>query len=297
LYLPDLFWKYRRPLILFILLGISCLFMIDSLHARWVERAGDKLILNAAYPVQIISESAKDGGRNAVLAVPDFFTNRAQNKALRKRVGELEQEVVALREQMIRERRMGDLLEFAEKIEGEKLNARVIGANPTVWFSIAIVDMGVFDGVRQFMPAVSSSGLAGYVLEADDPTSKVMLLTDPRCKVSVVTQRSRARGVVQGSETGQCLLKYVESTADVKEGDVLITSGNSEIFPEGLLVGRIGSLESRPGDLFQRAEVVLATDFKRLEELAIILTPPRGKRDFEEAGPKPGMLSPPPVEE
>jgi rod shape-determining protein MreC len=288
LYLPDLFWKYRRPFILITLLGICCLLMIDSLHARWVERAGAKLVLTAAYPLQKISESAKDGGKDTALMVPDFFKSRAENTALRKRIGELEQEVVSLREQMIRERRMGALLEFTDEIEGPKLNARVIGANPTVWFSIAIIDKGLSDGVEQFMPAVSSSGLAGYVLEADDPTSKVMLLTDPRCKVSVVTQRSRARGVVHGSETGQCLLKYVESTADVQEGDVLITSGNSAIYPEGLLVGRIVSLESRPGDLFQRAEVAPATDFEKLEELAIILSPSRengADGEAEEAGP------------
>ncbi len=262
--------------------------MIDSLSVRWVERAGAKLILTAAYPVQKISESAKDGGKDAAFMASDFFKNRAENTALRKRIGELEQEVVALREQMVRERRIGALAEYAEKVEGAKLNARVIGANPTVWFSIVIVDKGLSDGVEQFMPAVSSSGLAGYVLEADGPTSKVMLLTDPRCKVSVVTQRSRARGVVQGSETGECLLKYVESTADVKVGDVLITSGNSEIFPEGLLVGRIVSLESRPGDLFQRAEVAPATDFEKLEEVAIILTPSDKNGAYgeaEDAGP------------
>lgn len=273
MYLPDLFWKYRRPLTLLALLGISCLVMVDSLHRGWIKSAVGEVISTVTYPVQKVSESAGDGGGNVLSLIPDFFKTRARNVALERRVGELEQEVVALREQMIRERRMGDLAEHTDSIEGEKVVARVIGANPTVWFSAAIVDKGYSDGVGTFMPVVSASGLAGYVVEVYRYSSKILLLTDPNSKVGVIAQRSRARGVVQGNGAGGCLLKYVEATADVKEGDVLITSGNSKIYPEGLLVGRVEGLDSRPGDLFQRAGVAPVTDFEKLEEVAIILTP------------------------
>lgn len=271
MYLPDLFWKYRRPITLIALLGFSCLVMVDSLHRRWVARAGGQLMLGATYPIQKTSESANDGAKNAISLIPDFFRRRAQNAALKKRVSELEQEIVALREQMLRERRIEALVEFNAATEGEKLIARVIGANPTAWFSTVIVDKGSSDGIKMFMPALSASGLAGYVVEVYRYSSKILLLTDPNSRVSVVTQRSRARGVVQGNETGGCLLKYVESTADVTDGDILITSGNSRIYPEGLLVGRIEELEKRPGDLFQSARVAPETDFERLEEVAIIL--------------------------
>jgi len=280
LYLPDLFWKYRRPIIFVTLLGLSCLIMVDSLHRRWVARAGGQLVLGLTYPLQKTSESANDGAGNVLSVVPDFFRARAQNTLLRKRVAELEQEITALREQMLRERRMGELAEFSERIESPKIIARVIGANPTAWFNTVLVDKGSSAGVRKFSPAVSASGLVGYVSEVYRYSSKILLLTDSNSKVSVAAQRSRARGVVQGDETNGCLLKYVESTADMKEGDVLITSGNSRIYPEGLLVGRIEELEKRPGDLFQWGRVAPETDFEKLEEVAIILAP-------DEPGAKP----------
>jgi len=273
LYLPDLFWKYRRLITLIALLAISCLFMVDSLHQKWIKRAGDQLMLNPTHPIQKISEQTHDGAKNVLSIIPDFFRTRAQNVALKKRVGELEQELVTLREEMMRDGRMRELDEYNSSIHGEKLNSRVIGVNPTIWFSAIIIDKGSSDGIDRFMPAVSASGLAGYVVEVYRHSSKVLLLADPNSKVSVMTQRGRARGVVQGDEAGGCLLKYVESTADVKEGDILITSGNSKIYPEGLLVGRIENLTRQPGALFQQARVAPATDFKKLEEVSIILTP------------------------
>jgi rod shape-determining protein MreC len=206
--------------------------MIDSLSQRWIDRAGEQLILSATLPIQKTSEKANDGGKNVLSIIPDFFRTRAQNVALKEKISRLEQEVITLREQVARNDRMDDLAEFSDSIEGEKLIARVIGVNPTVWFSAIIIDKGSIHGVERFMPAVSASGLAGYVVEVYRYSSKILLLTDPNSKVSVITQRSRARGVVQGDERGGCLLKYVESTADVKEGDILITSGNSKIMPQ-----------------------------------------------------------------
>lgn len=273
MYLPDLFWKYRRPLILIALLGLSCLILVDSLHRRWVARAGGQVVLGLTFPIQKTAESANAGRRSVVSLIPDFFRTRAQNVVLEKRVDELEQEIVMLRERMLRERRVRDLVEFTEATQGQKLIARVIGADPTAWFSSVIVDKGYSAGVRIYLPAVSSAGLAGYVAEVYRYSSKVFLLTDSNSKVGVVVQRSRARGVLQGDDAGGCVLKYLSPTADVREGDILVTFGNSRIYPQGLLVGRVVELENRPGNLFQLARVAPETDFEKLEEIAIILTP------------------------
>jgi rod shape-determining protein MreC len=246
--------------------------MIDSLHRRWVARSGSQVVLGLASPVQATSESIHDGGRNLFSIVSGFFTARAQNTALRKRVGELEQEIVALKEQLLEERRLLELADFTGRVEDPKLIARVIGTNPTAWFSAVMVNKGSSHGARKGLPALSSSGLAGYVIEVYLYSSKVLLLTDSNSKVGVVAQRSRAQGVVQGDDEGGCVLKYLEPTADISEGDVLVTSGNSRIYPRGLRVGYVGEIKNRPGNLFQWARVVPATDFEKIEEVAIIVT-------------------------
>jgi rod shape-determining protein MreC len=251
---------------------MSCLLMIDSLHRRWVSQASIEIVSEAASPLQKTAQGIYDGGRNALDVIPDFFRTRAQNAALRKQAGQLQQEIALLREQLLREQRLSALAAFSDKIEVPKIVARVIGASPTPWFGEVTIDKGNSHGVRMYLPALSSYGLAGYVIEAHGHTSKVLLLTDSSSRVGVVVQRSRAQGVVQGNDEGGCILKYLESTADVQKDDVLLTTGNSRIYPIGLLVGRVGEVKSKPGTLFKWANVAPATDFGKLEEVAIILT-------------------------
>jgi rod shape-determining protein MreC len=269
-YLPDFFWKYRRTITLIVLVVFSLLIIIDSLHRRRIAHAGGELVQGITYPVRKASESSYDGARNVLSIIPDFFRTRTQNVALRKRVGELEQEVIALTEQLLEQRRLNDLTGFARQIEGRKVNARVIGANPEEWFSTVTVDRGESDGVTVYCPVVSSSGVAGYVAETFGWCSTVVLLTSSNSKVSVVSQRSRTRGVVQGDDRGGCMLKYVEPTADLQKGDVLVTWGGG-IYPKGLVVGVVDELRNEPGNLFQWARVVPMTDVDKIEEVAIII--------------------------
>ncbi len=284
MYLPDFFWKYRRPITLLVFLALSCLIMIDSMHNRWIAKTGNEMVVGLSSPIQKASESAYDGGRKAASSIPGFFTARAQNIVLKRRIGELEQEIVALREQMLQEQRIHELLELADETQYPRIIARVIGTNPTPWFKMITVDKGTSHGVVIPPPpepsemterpptVISSYGLVGYVKETNHWSSKVLLLTDSNSRVSVVVQRSRARGVVQGDNARGCVLKYVEPTADIKKGDILLTSGDSRLYPKGLLVGYVGELRNEPGNLFQWARVAPATNFEELEEVAIILT-------------------------
>jgi len=247
--------------------------MIDSLHSRWVERVGDEIVLDVTSPIQTSMRGAYDGARNVLMIVPDFFRARAENVFLRKQVGELEQQVIALKEELRQERRVRGLLDYSEKFESQKIIARVIGTNPTSWFSTILVDKGSVHGVRENLPVLSSSGLVGHVIETSYFTSKILLLNDPDSKVSVIVEKQRTQGVVQGDSGNGCLLKYIESTADIEDGDLVITSGYSHIYPKGLIVGEITDIRNSPGNLFQWARVVPRTDFRKIEEVAILLLP------------------------
>jgi rod shape-determining protein MreC len=67
------------------------------------------------------------------------------------------------------------------------------------------------------------------------------------------------------------VLKYLEPTGDVQDGDMVVTSGNSFIYPKGLAVGHVAEVKSEPGNLFKFARVIPETKFERLEEVAIIV--------------------------
>jgi rod shape-determining protein MreC len=247
--------------------------MIDSLHSQWIARIGNRLVLNMVSPIQTASDGAYDGAKNILSIVPDFFRARAENVALKNRVGELEQRVVALTEELRQERRLQELLEYSDSYRDQRVIARVIGTSPSKWFNAILVNKGSVHGIRKHLPVLSSSGLVGHVIEYTDFSSKVLLLTDPNSKVSAIVQEGRAQGVVQGDGESGCVLKYIEPTAHIKTGDLIITSGYSQIYPKGLLIGHIAEIKSAPSNLFQWARVIPQTDFKKLEEVAILMTP------------------------
>jgi rod shape-determining protein MreC len=101
----------------------------------------------------------------------------------------------------------------------------------------------------------------------------VQLLIDRNAAAAVMVQRSRAQGIVFG--TGEPLLRldYLSTTADVKTGDVLVTSGIDGIYPEGFIVGRIEMLE-RVGGTFKTIRVRPAVNFSDLEDVLVVLAPP-----------------------
>jgi rod shape-determining protein MreC len=97
----------------------------------------------------------------------------------------------------------------------------------------------------------------------------VLLVSDHNSGVDALVQRTRARGIVQGTVDAGCALKYVKRTEDVQVGDDLVTSGLDGIFPKGLPIGRVVAIDKRGQGLFQSAEVAPRVAFEQLEEVLV----------------------------
>jgi rod shape-determining protein MreC len=97
----------------------------------------------------------------------------------------------------------------------------------------------------------------------------VLSLTDPNFSVSVRVERTRVEGVVSGTGTNLCVLKYIPLEEDIVVGDILITSGTDGIFPEGIKVGVIRKVERKKG-FFQNIEVIPYQSDSKIEDVAII---------------------------
>jgi rod shape-determining protein MreC len=143
------------------------------------------------------------------------------------------------------------------------------------------------------MAVVSPGGVVGRVVSTSPNAARVLLLEDPSSGVDVLVQRSRARGIVEGSLNGGCQLKYVKHREDLRVGDLVATSGLDGIFPRGVAVGTISRLSREEGGLFQTAEVEPAVDFNKLEEVMVVEAPenevpPEASQDGPATGEKHG---------
>jgi rod shape-determining protein MreC len=101
----------------------------------------------------------------------------------------------------------------------------------------------------------------------------VQLLIDRNAAAGAVIERSRAQGVVIGTGADRLRMEYVAGTADVKVGDLVVTSGIDGIYPKGFVIGQIESIE-RGGGSFSAVIIRPAVDFASIEDVLVVLTPP-----------------------
>ncbi len=198
-----------------------------------------------------------------------------ENHALKEQIAALEAERNRLFEAKLANDRLVELLEIRTRILRESVAATVINNSASSWFRTITVDKGAASGIHQGMAVITPRGVVGRVVSVAEDTAKVMLLTDHKSGIDIITQRTRVRGIVSGSLDGEPIVKYMGRNEDIRPGDRLITSGLDGTFPKGLLVGTIiGISDDGPG-LFRRVRVSLSVDPLVMEEVLFISDKPR----------------------
>lgn len=198
-----------------------------------------------------------------------------ENANLKAQIATLEAERNRLFEAKLANDRLMELLEIRTRILRESVAATVISNSASSWFRTITVDKGSAAGIHQGMAVITPRGVVGKVVSVDENTAKVLLLTDHKSGLDIITQRTRVRGIVSGSVDGEPIVKYMGRNEDVRAGDRLITSGLDGTFPKGLLVGTIVDIEDEAPGLFQRVRVSLAVDPLVMEEVLFISDKPK----------------------
>ncbi|MBU0988210.1 MAG: rod shape-determining protein MreC [Proteobacteria bacterium] len=171
--------------------------------------------------------------------------------------------------------RLRSLLKFREAMASNVLAAEVIGRDPSPWYKTIIIDKGQDDGVQKGFAVVIPEGIVGQVMDVSVHYSKVLLIIDPNSAVDALVQRTRARGIVKGESSRSCLFKYVLRKYDVGVGDRVVSSGLDGVFPKGLGLGHISGVVRRNFGIFQEVNLVPFVDFEKIEEVLVVLNPPK----------------------
>jgi rod shape-determining protein MreC len=196
-----------------------------------------------------------------------------QNSEYRDQLDQLESELVQMRELEVENRDLRNLLGMKERTgPGALVPVSVIARDDIPYVQAITIDRGAKDGIRQDAVVITHKGLVGRVERVNPTSAKVRLINDLNSSVSVRLQtESRTTGVLRGQSQGNLMvIAYIPQTDKVQPGDMVITSGLGEIFPEGLVVGKVARVERKDADPFQAAVVEPAVEIDKLERLYVL---------------------------
>lgn len=189
---------------------------------------------------------------------------------LREQNEQLTAEVAKLTEAEKTAERLEGLLGLQSTYSLESTAARIVGGSSDAWSQTVTIDKGTIDGLEVGMAVCNSGGAIGQIVEVSASSSTVRLLTDENSGISAMVQRSRAQGILQGQPDGTLLLNYVAADSDVSVGDIVITSGLGGVFPKGLPLGTVTSVNRASNATYYTVTVRAQSLAENNEEVLVI---------------------------
>jgi len=193
-----------------------------------------------------------------------------ENRALSRKVAFLESERARLLRYRSDNEELRRLLKMPEMAGGGSVAADIVAFSGGDTSRRITLNAGTKRGVRPKDMVYNERGLVGQVESADAFSSIAVLLTDAQLSgVGAMTARTQASGVVVGDGARACEMKYLPFNADVRPGDLVMTSGQSDIFPRGLVIGRVVGVERDKTYSRLSAQVEPVVDFDRITAVRI----------------------------
>jgi rod shape-determining protein MreC len=206
------------------------------------------------------------GGLSKALASEDAARRRLADQAERAARGE----------QLAAENaRLRALLELRPAIQVRSLAAEVLYEAPDPYSRKVFLDRGALNGVALGSPVVNEEGVLGQVTRVYPLNAEVSLLTDKDAAIPVLNTRTQQRSAAFGTSLGGGMeLRFIASNADVKQGDLLTTSGVDGVYPAGLAVAKVVSVDRQGESGFAR--ILLAPTAKPDSVRHVLVLEPLG---------------------
>lgn len=248
---PESFQRVAAPLramaqrfaFLFLLLAAGGVLLIGKADPHVFDR-GRMMVTDAFAPVLDALSRPMATGAAIVEEVGFLMDLRSQNATLRAENARLIQWHTAARNLAAENERLRALLQFVPDNASQFISARVIADSGGTFVRSMLVNAGQRDGVRVGLPVVVGEGLIGRIVDVGHRVSRVLLIDDLNSRIPVVVGPDRERAVLAGDNSLRPKLIYLAANAQVAVGARIATSGQGGIFPPGVPVGAVSSIDA-----------------------------------------------------
>ena len=248
---------------------LACLVTVVDHHYRKAEALRAALSV-VVYPIQYVVNLPVIGGRLAFesISTRQALTDenerlRAQNLLLKTRL----QKFAALESENMRLR---ELLESSVEVGERALVADLLGVETEPASRLIVLNKGSQHGVFLGQPVVDSDGITGQITHVGPFTSTAMLITNPNHALPVQVNRSGVRAIAVGTQDDLLQLNFVPSNADIRVGDLLISSGLGGRFPAGYPVGEVTLVRLTPGVAFAKVTAMPSAKLAHSQQVLLL---------------------------
>ncbi|MBA4392239.1 MAG: rod shape-determining protein MreC [Desulfobacca sp.] len=241
-------------------------------------------LVDGLLPVISVFSSIQTGIGSWLSRHLSYTENQKGKESLNKQISQLKMENIQLREMVSGFDRFKKLLQLKTELPGPSQVAEVVGRGPSPFLQTFFINKGRRDGLVRGMPVLLKEGVVGRLEKTSANFAQVIMINDPSFAVDCLIQRSRVRGILTGIPGEKnCRINYVARTEDILPGDIIITSGLDQLYPKGLILGRIIRVDPKVKGNFIFIEVVPEVKLSQIEEVLIFQKRPRIP-DQEEPG-------------
>ncbi len=253
----------RRALLIPLLFFLAAVLVYAFVRSRlggWLEEALAIPLTGTESAFAAVRNSAPRPGRLS-----------AREKQLTAQVDDLRLKTQQLEELRRENERLRALLQGKQETPLPTILADVIGRSATNALATLTINRGRTDGVSTSSAVFTADGLVGRVNTVYRHAAEVLLITDPTSGVGALDERSRDVGAVKGLRGESLLFTYLPPQADLRRGDLILTSGQGKVLPKGLAIGTLLQARQDPEDLSWSALLRPLADVDRVEQVLVVV--------------------------
>lgn len=267
--------KKSKKVFIYIVIFVSIILGIVTInrknHSFFEQTIG--VVLS---PIQKATTSSINWIQQKFESFSKFKTLEEENEMLKIELDLKEQEIKRLKQLEIENEKLSNLLNTSSKYrEYPKITANIIAKDPGNWYENFTIDKGEKDGIKKDMVVLAVGGLVGKIEEVGYNYAKVSSIINGTYSVSAKSIRTDDEGFVKGdlSKNGICKMEYIDKEAEIKEGDEIVTSHLSDIYPAGITIGYVKEIYLEENTKLSKTAIIEpVVDFKHLEKVLIVNT-------------------------
>lgn len=200
-----------------------------------------------------------------------------ENRQLRSEISDLNKRLIEYEDMKSEIEDLRKFIGIKEENEDFKLSppCSIISRAVNDPYGTFVIDKGSKHGIELYDPVVTAEGLVGMVTEVANTYSTVRTIFSPELSVGGLCVESRDTGIIEGNltyaEKNQCKMIYIDKENSIKVGDLIITSGNSGLFPQGYIIGNVVETGIEESGLMAYAVIEPAINPKEVNNVMVII--------------------------